>query len=253
MILFLRSLPALLAAWLLACLVLALHSPSTFWVMAACATLVPIFGLHLLTRHATLPRRFVALALFPALATLGAFGVLLFSESAFFQNLVIGSLVILQWLIWEQAFSFTHVPARYQKNALTNLAQLAAIAAFFFFTLILFDLGLYAGALLSLQLGLFVTYLVVWFSGLAYLLQADRRTTIVYGVLTAVAGLEFYILLNRLPPLPAVKAGVMVIIVGSILQLLRRHVEPQDRQSWWPFGVLALVLLSLLATARWFA
>lgn len=253
MIFFLRSLPALLAVWLLGCMLFALQHPSTFWLMVGCATLVPIAGLRLLTQRATLPRRFITLALFPALTTLGAFGVLLFLESVFTQNVIIGSLVVLLWLTWEQAFRFTHMPARYQKNALTNLAQISAIVAMFYFVLVLFNLALFFATPLPLQLGLFVAYLTAWFFGLAHLLQADQRTIRVYGTLCLVIGLEFYLVVNRLPPLPAVKAGIMVIIIGGVAQLLRRHLEPNDRQSWWPFGVLGLVLLSLLVTARWFA
>ncbi|MEK7631309.1 MAG: hypothetical protein AAB445_00375 [Patescibacteria group bacterium] len=253
MMLFLRALPAILAAWLLAALAVAMRVPGTFWIMLALAVVVPIFGLRLLTRRATLPRKFGALALFPALATLGGFGVLLFSESAFFQGVISVSLTFLLWLTWEQAFRFTHQPARYQKNALTNLAQLSAIAAFFFFTLVLFDLTLFASLTPILLVALYAVFSAGWFFGLAYLVQADRTTATVFGLLTTLIGTEFLVLLQRLPPLPAVKAGIMVIIIGAAVQLLRRHLEPQEKPSWWPFGVLALVLLCLVVTARWFA
>lgn len=253
MILFLRSLPALLALWLLACFLAALQFPQTFWVMAACATIIPIFGLRLLTQRATLPRRFLSLACFPALVTVGSFGVLLFSEHQIFQICILAGTTLLHWLIYEQAFRFTHQPARYQKNSLTNLALLGAIVGFFYLVLVLFDLGLFADLALYYQLALFLLFTSLWYLGVAYLLQADRATTIVFGSTTVLVGLEVYLLLNRLPPLPAVKAGVLVVIIGASLQLLRRHVEPVEKSSWWPFGVLGLVLFSLLVTAQWFA
>ncbi len=253
MILFLRSLPALLALWLLACFVAALQFTQTFWIMTACATIIPIFGLRLLTRRAALPRRFFSLAMFPALITVGSFGALLFSEHQVFQICIIVGTTLLHWLTYEQAFRFTHQPARYQKNALTNLALLAAIVGFFYLVLVLFDLGLFADLALYYQLALFIFFTSLWYGGVAYLLQADRSMVVVLGSTTLIVGVEVYLLLNRLPPLPAVKAGVLVVIIGASLQLLRRHVEPQEKLGWWTFGVLGLVLFSLLVTAQWFA
>lgn len=253
MIFLLRLLPVLSATWLLVCFQFALRSSAWFWYGAAAAVVGSLLALWLLVRTAKLPQgRWTVLA-FPSLTLVAVVGVLLFSEHAILQWVLLVGLATLFALYAEQAFRFTHAPARYQPNALVNLGIVFTVASIFFSSLTTYDLLLFANVPLWLGVVIFAVATTLWCVLVLRFLDAPRAGRWPWGLTLSVPTLEVFTLLAWLPVLPFVKAAALALVVTLMLQRLREDVAGVGRPNRWTTVVLLAMLLFVLVTARWFA
>jgi hypothetical protein len=253
MMFFLRTLPVLSAVWVVAFFRLALHSPNSFWYFASTAVLGALAALWLFIRRAPLPQGKWSILAFPTLTLLAVVGVLLFSEREGLQwVLLIGTGVLLALYV-EQVFRFAHVPARYQSNALVNLGFVFAVLSIFFTSLTVFDLQLFANVPFWMAVAIFTVITIFWCLMVFRFIDAPTLLRWPWGITFAVVMLEMFSLLAWLPVLPFVKAAILALIVTGVLQRVRDDVIGAGKAHWWTTMLVAIMLLFVLATARWFA
>ncbi|MDP2789565.1 MAG: hypothetical protein Q8O51_00340 [bacterium] len=253
MIFFLRLLPVIGAVWLLVFFRLALGSPTMFWYYAGTAVLGTLASLWLLIRHAKLPQGRWSILAFPTLTLIAVVGVLLFSERAALQGVLLVGLASLFALYTEQLFRFTHAPARYQPNALVNLGYVFAVLSIFFVSLTVFDLQLFANVPLWLAVSIFVVIATLWCVMVFRFVDAPSAYRWPWGLTLGIVMVEVFALMAWLPVLPFVKAATLALIVTVVLQRVRDDVSGAAKPKRWTTVVLLAMLLFVLVTARWFA
>jgi hypothetical protein len=253
MMFFLRTLPVLCAVWVVICFRFALHSPAGFWYFASAAVLGALVALWLLIRRASLPQGRWSILMFPALTLFAIVGVLLFSEHQGLQWVLLIGTGMLLALYAEQVFRFTHVPARYQPNALVNLGLVFAVLSIFFTSLTVFDLQLFANVPFWMAVAIFMIIAVFWCIMVFRFIDAPAFLRWPWGITLAVVMVEMFSLLAWLPVLPFVKAAILALIVTGVLQWVRNDVTGAVKSHWWTTVLIAIMLLFVLATARWFA
>jgi hypothetical protein len=232
---------------------LALDSNTSFWYFSGAGVLGVLASLWLLIRKAVLPQRQWSILAFPALTLFAVVGVLLFSERVTLQWVLLVGVGILFALYTEQVFRFTHAPARYQPNALVNLGFVFSVLSIFFTSLSIFDLQLFANVPLWMVVSIFAMVTVFWCAMVFSFLDAPSLIRWPWGLSMGIVMVEIFSLLAWLPVLPFVKAATLALIVTGVLQRVRDDVAGADRSNRWTTIILAIMLLCVLVTARWFA
>ncbi|PIS40569.1 MAG: hypothetical protein COT26_02645 [Candidatus Kerfeldbacteria bacterium CG08_land_8_20_14_0_20_43_14] len=253
MTILLRLLPSLIVPWLILAYYFALKFPTFFWLFLALGLGGLVSALWQLTRRVKLPQGFWALVFFPGFAILFSFGALMFSEKIFFQTVIALGMVLFSSLYLENVFRFVFQPARYQTNAILNLSLIFAIGGLFFAMVVLFDLMIFSNIKFWISELLFIAILGLWYWFLIKTLQPSRKMARVFGIGIGLAAAEIFALICWFPVLPIYKAGLIMVFLTLSLQIFRNELVSQPRTSRWTLIFYTLVLIFLLATAKWFA
>jgi len=153
----------------------------------------------------------------------------------------------------ENVFRFVFQPARYQTNAILNLSLIFAIGGLFFAMVVLFDLMIFSNIKFWISELLFIAILGLWYWFLIKTLQPSRKMARVFGIGIGLAAAEIFALICWFPVLPIYKAGLIMVFLTLSLQIFRNELVSQPRTSRWTLIFYTLVLIFLLATAKWFA
>lgn len=252
MILFLRVVPYLAAAWLVAGYALALQQvDQLYWLFAGGALIGPMVGVWLLLRKATRPAGIQSVIFFIFLSLVSAIGALLFSEHVVLQWILIVALGALVSFFLEQMFRFAYIPSRYQSNALVNLSVVFALVSIFFAALTLYDLQLFASTRLWILVPAFAIVVAAWSWALTKLFEGERGVRRTWAWFIALIAIELFILILWLPPIPFVKAAFITIALTLAVQRFREGLSTLKPRRW-PFVLLVLMLLLLVITTQWF-
>lgn len=255
MLLFLRSLPTLILLWLLLAFYAITRWPINFWYITAIASVIALLGLWYLARQAKVPAGPWRFILIPGIFLIMSFGVILFSERLILQY-VFGAIVALLFsFLLEQVFRFAYQPGRYQPHALLNLATLLSAVGMFFGTLVLFDLKLFVDVKIWLILILYIFFQGVWMLGFSWVEPIARERRKPWVLVYLILGPELFILMLWLPALPLVRASLFLAAFGLGLQVYHADVHNEDKsvRLRWTFVLYALMVLSIVVSARWFA
>jgi hypothetical protein len=254
MLLFLRALPTLVLLWLLLAFYAITRWPINFWYFASIASFVALAGLWHLARKVKIPASPLRFIVIPGIFLIMSFGVMLFLERLTLQYVFGAIIALLFSFLLEQVFRFAYQPGRYQPHALLNLTTLLSAVGMFFGTLVLFNLQLFVGIQLWLILILYLFFQGTWILGFSWIEPMARGKRKPWVLVYFILGQELFILLLWLPALPLVRASIFLAAFGLGLQVYNAdmHNEGQIVRLRWTFILYALVLLSIVASARWF-
>ncbi|MFA6587827.1 MAG: hypothetical protein WCT08_02025 [Patescibacteria group bacterium] len=252
MILFLRLLPTLIIPYLGLIYYFTTKFYNLFWIFIVLALIGPLLALWLITKKINIPQGFMTFIFFPIFAILTSFGALMFSEALLFKVIICLGMVLLTNLYLENTFRFVFQPARYQTNALLNLSLIFAVFGLLFALKTIFDFSLFVNLAIWLTGIIFIVMIFVWLYFLSRLLQAPKKINKVFSFGLVVFGVQLFLLASWFPILPIYKAGFLVVFLTLAVQIYRNELLEKPQASRWTLIIYTLVLIFLLATAKWF-
>ncbi|HBR80699.1 MAG: hypothetical protein UX09_C0046G0015 [Candidatus Uhrbacteria bacterium GW2011_GWE2_45_35] len=189
----------------------------------------------------------------PFLLAVSSFFLLLFLEGNGMKILVITLATCLIWLFAENLFTYLHLPAAYQVNALEYLSLVVNVVSVYFFTTALFAVRLFLSAPLWKLVPFFALFVFALTAATFWVCKIEKEKVLVNSLGGTILFCELFVVFSFLPASFFSNAGLLTLFFYLFLGIVRSQLLEKLNKIVLRRYLVTVFIIALLIvwTARW--